>query len=351
MKANVPFSKGAGAGLGRASLYLLVVGFNRKGQGRSTMTLGRWGLAVLLTVVSGAAAQTRATAPTKKSAPPRLQLAVTFDDLPVSGPLPPGQSRVGVARQIIRELKAARVPPTYGFVNAVHVQYDPGTVNVLGTWRASGNLLGNHTWSHVSLDKVSLPQFEGDLQLDEPILSLLMAGHDWKWLRYPYLAEGDTVQKRMGIRVFLAQHGYKVATVTMNFDDYDWNEPYARCMAKHDARGVSWLETSYLDAADENIGYYRGMSKQLYGRDIRYVLLLHIGAFDAHMLPRLLSLYRQQGFSFVSLEQAEQDPFYQYDINPKLLPGPDLLEQAMRDKHLPLPRKADDFRQLQAICR
>ncbi|HEX3985829.1 MAG TPA: polysaccharide deacetylase family protein [Acidobacteriaceae bacterium] len=277
-------------------------------------------------------------------------MAVTFDDLPVSGSLPPGQSRVGIAEQIVTTLKAAHVPPTYGFVNAVHVQYDPGTVDVLGVWRASGNLLGNHTWSHLSLDKMSLQQFEGDLQLDEPILNLLMAGHDWRWLRYPYLAEGDTVQKRMGIRVYLAQHGYKIASVTMNFDDYDWNDPYARCSEKRNAQGIGWLEASYLHAADENIGYYRAMSKQLYHRDIRYVLLLHIGAFDAHMLPRLLRLYRRRGFTFVPLEQAEQDPFYQYDVNPRLLPGPDLLEQAMRDRHLPLPRKADDFKQLQAIC-
>lgn len=313
------------------------------------MTWGRWGLAVLLILACGVSAQTKPT-PQLAKAQPKLELAVTFDDLPVSGPLPPGQSRVGIAQQIIRTLKAEHVPPTYGFVNAVHVQYDPGTVDVLGTWRASGNLLGNHTWSHVSLDKVSLQEFEADLEKDEPILDLLMAGHDWHWLRYPYVAEGDTVEKRMGIRVFLAQHGYKIAAVTMNFDDYDWNGPYARCVAKHDAQGVGWLETSYLHAADENIGYYRSMSKQLYGRDIRYVLLLHIGAFDAHMLPRLLNLYRQRGFAFVPLEQAEQDSFYRYDVNPKLLPGPDLLENAMREKHLPLPQKADYYKQVQAIC-
>ncbi|HTV82605.1 MAG TPA: polysaccharide deacetylase family protein [Acidobacteriaceae bacterium] len=311
------------------------------------MNPGRWGLVILLIVTNCATAQTKQTGKSQ----PNLRMAVTFDDLPVSGPLPPGQSRVGIAEQIIRALKAEHVPPTYGFVNAVHAQYDPGTVDVLGTWRASGNLLGNHTWSHVSLNRVSLQDFEGDLLRDEPILDLLMAGQDWRWLRYPYLAEGDTMQKRLGIRVFLAQHGYKIASVTMNFDDYDWNGPYARCIAKHDAQSVNWLEASYLQAADENIGYYRAMSKQLYQRDIRYVLLLHVGAFDAHMLPQLLRLYRERDFSFVPLEQAEQDPFYRYDMNPKLLPGPDLLEQAMRDKHLPLPQKADYFKQLQAICR
>ena len=314
------------------------------------MRLGRWAgvaLGVLAMTTISAGAQTNHA----RKPQPALRMAITIDDLPVSGPLPPGETRVDVAEQIVRALKAEDVPPTYGFANAVHVQYDPGTVNVLGTWRASGNLLGNHTWSHMSLDKVSLQQFEQDVQMDEPILELLMHGHDWQWLRYPYLAEGDTVAKRMGIRVFLAQHGYKIAGVTMNFDDYDWNQPYARCMEKRDVRSIDWLEDSYLHAADENIGYYRTMSKELYGRDISYVLLLHIGAFDARMLPRLLQLYRERGFTFIPLEQAEQDPFYRYDVNPRLLPGPDMLDQAMKERHLPLPPHADYFKELHAVCR
>ncbi len=83
------------------------------------------------------------------------------------------------------------------------------------------------------------------------------------------------------------------------------------------------------------------MSEQLYQKEIPYVLLMHIGAFDARMLPRLLKLYEGHGFTFVSLEDAEKDPFYKYDVDPKLVPGPDTLEGAMFEKHLPLPKKKD----------
>jgi len=41
-----------------------------------------------------------------------------------------------------------------------------------------------------------------------------------------------TRRKKTGIRAYLAQHGYKVAAVTMSFGDYQWNEPHARCKAK-----------------------------------------------------------------------------------------------------------------------
>jgi hypothetical protein len=93
------------------------------------------------------------------------------------------------------------------------------------------------------------------------------------------------------------------------------------------------------------------MSKTLNGRDIPNVLLLHIGAFDARMLPRLLDLYRRRGFTFIPLEEAEKDPFYKYDADPKLLPGPDSLEAAMEEKHLPLPAQEDYQKELDALCR
>jgi peptidoglycan-N-acetylglucosamine deacetylase len=279
------------------------------------------------------------------------QIAITFDDLPVHGPLPPGETRREIASRIIRALRAANVPPTYGFVNGIHVQDEPDTIGVLGAWVAAGNPLGNHTWSHMNLNQNSLDAFEADTTRNEQVLRLEMKDGDWHWFRFPFLAEGDTPEKKMGVRAFLAQHGYRIAGVTMSFGDYEWNEPFARCSAKQDTRTIAWLETSYLRAADDNIRFERTLSHQLYGHDIPYVLLMHIGAFDAHMLPRLLDLYKRRGFSFVPLEQAEQDPFYKYDVNPKLLPGPDMLEEAAADKHLALPPRADFSQKLDAACR
>lgn len=279
------------------------------------------------------------------------QIAITFDDLPAHGPLPPGETRIEVANKVIRALKRAHVPPTYGFVNAVRVQEEPATGAVLSAWRAAGNPLGNHTWSHMNLNQHSPEQFEEDTQKDEAILALQMDGADWHWFRFPFLAEGDTAAKKMGFRVYLAQHNYKIAGVTASFADYEWNEPYARCSAKHDKPAIATLERTYLAAAGEDIGYRHAMAQQLFGHDIPYVLLMHIGAFDARMLPRLLRLYHSHGFTFVSLADAEKDPFYKYDVDPKLLPGPDTLEGAMLEKHLPLPPHKDYSAELDKMCR
>jgi len=279
------------------------------------------------------------------------RIALTFDDLPAHGTLPPGTSRVQVAAKILDALRSAGLPPTYGFVNGKLLERQPADSAVLEAWRAAGQPLGNHAWSHMNLNQRSTEEFQSDIQQNEDLLGRLMKNEDWHWFRYPFLAEGDTPAKRAAIRTFLGQHGYKVATVTMTFGDYQWTEPYARCKEKNDAKAIAAMEESFLSAADESISYYRGLSQALYGRDIPYVLLLHIGALDAEIMPRLLQLYRDRGFRFVTLAEAETDEFYRSSVDPRLPPSPDMLESATTGRGQPLPARTAIGPLLDALCR
>jgi peptidoglycan-N-acetylglucosamine deacetylase len=148
------------------------------------------------------------------------EVALTFDDLPAHGPLPPGVTRTDVVNSIIKTLQDARVPQVYGFVNAHKLEQSPEDIEVLKAWRNVGFLLGNHTFSHLSLNDNSVEKFEQDTAANEPVLKSLMAGQDWQWFRYPFLWEGDTLEKRHDIRSYLKDHGYRIAQVTLDFEDY-----------------------------------------------------------------------------------------------------------------------------------
>jgi peptidoglycan-N-acetylglucosamine deacetylase len=279
------------------------------------------------------------------------QIAFTWDDLPSHSALPPGETRVEIGQKIIAAMKDAKMPPAYGFVNGARTEDEPLSTPMLKEWRDADLPLGNHTWSHMNLNQRSLADWEADLLRNEPLLQSYMGNADWHWLRYPYLAEGDTAEKRDAARKFLAEHGYKIAAVTMSFADYAYNEPYARCVAKNDAAGIAQLEKSYLAAADAYLGYSQAMSKSLFGRDIPYILLMHVGALDARLLPQLLQLYRQRGVTFVSLDDAEKDPFYKNDLDLSLPATPDTLEQAMQAHSLPLPARPHADLDVNTVCR
>jgi peptidoglycan/xylan/chitin deacetylase (PgdA/CDA1 family) len=279
------------------------------------------------------------------------QIAFTWDDLPAHSALPPGETRIEIGRKLIAAMKEAGVPPVYGFVNGIRTEEQPLSTPMLKEWRDAGFLLGNHTWSHMNLNQHSLEEWKADLLKNEPLLKVYMGTGDWQWVRFPNLGEGDTSEKRKGVRRFLAGQGYTIAGVTMSFGDYLFNDPYARCVAKNDNTAISQLEASYLATAEATIDYDREMSGALYGRDIPYVLLMHVGGLDARMLPRLLKLYRDKGFSFIRLEDAVKDPFYKNDLDLALSPMPDTLEEAMTLRGLPVPTRPKPSMDLNAVCR
>jgi lysophospholipase L1-like esterase len=282
---------------------------------------------------------------------PAPQIAFTFDDLPAHGSLPVGTTRMEIANKIIAALHAAHVPDVYGFVNAADLEKNPSDIEVLKAWRLAGFPLGNHGWSHMNLNQHTAQEWEADVLRDEPTIEPLMKGSDWHWFRYPFLAEGDTAEKRETIRKFFLQHGYRIAAVTMSFGDYRWTEPYARCKAKGDAQAIETLKETYLEAADKSIDYYRELSQRLYGHDIPYVLLMHIGALDAEMLPRLLNLYKSRGFEFVTLQQAESAEFYRSSIDLSLPPAPDMLEGVAGERHIPMPAQPQLSVEPESLCK
>ena len=84
---------------------------------------------------------------------------------------------------------------------------------------------------------------------------------------------------------------------------------------------------------------------------MKYVLLMHVGAFDARMLPELLTLYRAKGVSFVSLSDAMSDPAYQNDPDIGEPTGGTFLELMMQKKRLKLPANTKPYKKLEAMCR
>ena len=279
-------------------------------------------------------------------------VAVTFDDLPLNGELAPNTTRESLVADVLPILKKFGLPPVYGFINAKKLEDSDDGAAALRRWVAGGQRVGNHTYSHIDLHKSSAEEFLAELREDEPALELLDPSGHWRWLRYPYLREGDTVEKRREVRAALKDRHYRIAQVTLDYEDYLWNTAYARCVATHDTKAIAWLRTSYLDTAKAYLRGNRQMAELVYGHPIRHVLLLHLGAFSPTILPDLFALMKKEGFTFVTLEQAQSDPAYDADPDAGSKYGGTLLEQWMDVRALKypdLPKKP--YKQLDAICR
>jgi len=239
-----------------------------------------------------------------------FDVAVTVDDLPVHGALPPGMTRLSIAEAHIADFKAHGVRQAYGFVNSAKAT-DAESNAVLDAWRAAGHPLANHTASHLNLEKAeTLEAWIADLEAGEPAVAERMKGQEWRYLRFPNLTAGTRPERHDGAAAYLAAHGYKVAHVTISFSDWSYSDAYARCLVRNDQAAIRTMEDQYLRGVDDELTRMRAVSQKVYGRMIPQVLLTHIGGWSAHMLPQVLDRLDAAGARYVTLQDAQKDPAY-----------------------------------------
>jgi hypothetical protein len=82
-------------------------------------------------------------------------------------------------------------------------------------------------------------------------------------------------------------------------------------------------------------------------------MLLHLGSFSSHILPDLFKILDEEGFDIVTLEEAQQDPAYDYDPDFAEPAGGTLTELGMQAKNIPWPQNAPrkPRERLNQICR
>lgn len=291
---------------------------------------------------------------TAQAAPQITEVAVTIDDLPIHGAAPDRYSRYDIAHALLEVFSQYQMPATYGFINARGVKAHPKGLDILKLWNWYGHPLGNHTYSHPDLRKMTLEGFLNDIEKNETILSELAqeSDFDFKYFRYPFLLEGETQKKRDGIREFLFKKGYKLAHVTIDYQDYGWNAAVSRCLDRRDYSKLNWLRRAYVRAAIDNLKFSQEFSQRIFGRQIRHILLAHIGISTALFFEDVVKAYRRMGVKFVELPRALEDEAYAFNTNVISSHGPNFLDQMAHVKKVPYPpTPRAPWQQLAQFCR
>src|SRR6266436_3877141 len=136
----------------------------------------------------------------------------------------PAAAITEMTTKLLAALQQQKIPAV-GFVNEKKV-YKWGEVDArikaLQMWLDAGFDLGNHTYSHMSLNQAGLKTWEDDVVQGESVLKLLLAEHSKKlrYFRHPYLDTGRDLLTRREAEAFLVERGYRIAPVTL--DGWDW---------------------------------------------------------------------------------------------------------------------------------
>jgi peptidoglycan/xylan/chitin deacetylase (PgdA/CDA1 family) len=246
-----------------------------------------------------------------------IELAITVDDLTRPPFEPAQQAPELVVEHMVAAFARHHLPPVTGFLNGASVERHPEDEAAVARWLESGNRLGNHTYAHSDLGRVDVASFIADIDRDEAMLEKFAGAgaheHDWRVFRYPFLQEGATPSAREAVRAHLFARGYRIAQVTVDFEDWEWFPVYARCAGPGAEHDLEALRADFHEAARKELLAADQRARVLFGRPIRQILLLHAGAFTAEMIDDLLAEYEALGVHFISLDAALEDAAYRVD--------------------------------------
>jgi peptidoglycan/xylan/chitin deacetylase (PgdA/CDA1 family) len=246
---------------------------------------------------------------------PDRQVAITIDDLPAAAAnFMTGTAITEMTAKLLGTLRDQKVPAV-GFVNEKKL-YKFGEVDerikALQMWGDYGFELGNHTFSHSSLNQVGLQAWEDDVVQGESVTRMLLATHNMKlrYFRHPYLDTGRDLQTRREAEAFLVARGYRIAPVTLDAWDWMYAPVYDDAKKRGDTALQQELVRSYLDYSDAVFAYTERLSKQTIGYEPKQILLLHGNQLEADHMGELLDLMRKRGYRFITLADALSDQAY-----------------------------------------
>jgi peptidoglycan-N-acetylglucosamine deacetylase len=253
--------------------------------------------------------------PAQSPRSPDRQVAVTIDDLPSGmADRQPAPDITAMTAKLLGTLRDQKVP-VVGFVNEKKL-YKPGQVDeriqALQMWLEYGFELGNHTFSHVSLNQAGLKAWEDDVIQGESVLNLLLAPRKMKlrYFRHPYLDTGRDLETRRQAEAFLTQRGYRIAPITLDAWDWMFAGVYEDAKNRNDADLQQKLVKEYLAHHDAEFAYAEQLSVKVVGYEPKQILLLHASRLEADHIGELLDLLRKRGYRFITLEDALGDPVY-----------------------------------------
>lgn len=249
-------------------------------------------------------------------------VAFTFDDGPTLSETPrlspQARNSAMLAALAKHKVEAAL------FVTCGNGADRPEGLALARAWGQAGHAVANHTMTHPDLNnaKTGLAQYQQELRDCDRIVAPL-PGYQ-KWFRYTYLREGNTPEKRDGMKAFLREHGYRNAYVTLDTSDWRLNDKLAEVLAKNPQADVEPIRQAYLSHIRQRALAYRALSQRLQGRDIAQVLLLHHNLINALWLDDVIRQFRDMGWTIVIPGEAFADPVYALDPQ-RNAPGQSLL--------------------------
>lgn len=181
---------------------------------------------------------------------------------------------------------------------------------LIANWGYQGHLIGNHSAYHQNLNKheITTQEYIHSIKINEAIFKDLP---NYTYLyRYPFLKEGNTIEKRDRVQNWLKANHYKHGAVSIDASDWFYNLKYLEYAKNNDGSKIELLKQAYIEHLLNRAQYYDDLAIKTIGRSPNHVLLLHTNAINAAFLSNIIQEFQSHEWTFISAKNAFKDPLY-----------------------------------------
>ena len=234
-----------------------------------------------------------------------VPLAVTFDDLPWIGRT---IDRTQILERTSRLLAAleARDVPAVGLVTCGNLLPDGAAIRL---WRSAGFELGNHSSTHMDLNRTDPGDWIEDVRRCDDRMHALTRD-SIRWFRYPLLHEGATVAVRDSVAAALDSMGYRNAHVTIDNSEWVLARAYDLALRDEDERLTAEIADAYVEHIVQASRHFRSVARERFGRETGQVLLLPANALASDHAGAAIDALVADGFVLKSLGEVMTDPVF-----------------------------------------
>jgi Asp-tRNA(Asn)/Glu-tRNA(Gln) amidotransferase A subunit family amidase len=121
---------------------------------------------------------------------------------------------------------------------------------------------------------------------------------------------GKTMETKQKLAEFLAAHGYQIAPVTYDDDDYEFAWAYDTAKRNGDNKLREQIAAAYVPYLESKFDYWERQSVKLFGREPKQILLVHANSINADYFDKVAEMLKRRNYKFITLEEALTDEVY-----------------------------------------
>lgn len=236
----------------------------------------------------------------------RIKVAITIDDLPFSTykTLKVDEKNF-IYDKIINTFEREKIQALLFLIGNTYKTTDD---QYLTRIISKGHLLGNHTFSHLNLNSVSLEQYTKDILKCEKLVSKF--SNNKKYFRFPYLTEGNSKEKVDGIYSFFSENNYTPVPVSLFCTDSNFASAFEKAFTAKNTSEMDKIAKEYLSDFRKNAKNMIDFAKKHTRKNPGHILLFHMSLLSAYTIDDLIKICKEFNMDFVTIENILQEDLY-----------------------------------------